>query len=156
MRRKDREITDRAELKAILTAADSCHLALVDAGAPYLVTLNFGFVWEEEFPVLYFHCAHDGRKAAILKADPRVCWSVDVGHELVLGDEDSHCTMRYQSLVGTGTVTFVTDPAEKKLGLDRIMGHYSTKAEFRYPPQVVDQTTVLRLDTAELTGKKRT
>lgn len=155
MRRADRQVTDSAELRDILTRADCCHLALVDAGAPYLVTMNFGFLWEGPLPVLYFHCAPQGRKLDILRADPRVCFSVDLDHELVLGTNDSHCTMRYTSLVGTGTVVFVTDPAEKKQGLDRIMAQYSPKTEFHYPEKVFAMTTLLRLDAAELTGKKR-
>ena len=155
MRRQDRQVTDPAELKTYLEGADSCHLALVDGQKPYLVTLNFGFEWTGALPVLYFHSAAAGRKIDILRTNPEVCFSLDLEHKLVQGLDDSSCTMHYKSLVGTGAVTFVTDPAEKKAGMDCLMGHYSAKNEFNYPPQVFEKTTVLRLDVAELQGKKR-
>jgi hypothetical protein len=63
--------------------------------------------------------------------------------------------MHYRSLVGSGTVTFVTDPDGKKRGLDAVMRHYSPRTEFTYPQAVVDQTTILRLDVTDLSGKKR-
>ena len=36
MRRKDREITDRAEIEAIIAKAQVCRLAMVDEDLPYI------------------------------------------------------------------------------------------------------------------------
>ena len=50
MRRADRELKEKSELLDVLERADACHLALADGAEPYLVTLNYGFAWESDFP----------------------------------------------------------------------------------------------------------
>jgi uncharacterized protein len=53
MRRKDREITDRTEIEAILNEARVCRIGLAEGGDPYIVPLCFGY---EEGSV-YLHSA---------------------------------------------------------------------------------------------------
>ncbi len=43
MRRKDREIEDRAELESIIGAATVCKLAMSEDDRPYIVPLCFGY-----------------------------------------------------------------------------------------------------------------
>ena len=43
MRRKDREITERAEIEAILREAQVCRIALADDDGPYIVPMSFGY-----------------------------------------------------------------------------------------------------------------
>jgi hypothetical protein len=62
--------------------------------------------------------------------------------------------MRYRSVVGSGRVTFVTDPAEKVAGLAAIMGHY-VPGTHRFSDAMVAKTTVLKLDVEEISGKMR-
>jgi nitroimidazol reductase NimA-like FMN-containing flavoprotein (pyridoxamine 5'-phosphate oxidase superfamily) len=63
MRRKDRKITDRAEIEAIIAKAQVCRLAMADKDRPYIVPLSFGY----EDNTLYFHSANTGKKIDILK-----------------------------------------------------------------------------------------
>ena len=56
VRRKDREITDRAEIYEILDRSFTGHLALCSGGEPYVVPLCFGVM----NGAVYFHCARDG------------------------------------------------------------------------------------------------
>ncbi len=42
MRRKDKEITNKAEIEAILKKAFICHLGLSDGDQPYVVPMNYG------------------------------------------------------------------------------------------------------------------
>ena len=44
MRRKDKEITNRAEMESIIRRSMVCRLALADENLPYLVPLCFGSV----------------------------------------------------------------------------------------------------------------
>ena len=77
MRRKDREIKGPADILAIIEAADSCRLAMVDdrrdKPMPYLVAMNFGF---EPGPAdilagtFWFHCAKEGLKLDLLRRQP--------------------------------------------------------------------------------------
>ena len=57
MRRKDLEIRDRELLSGMLDLAEILHLAIKNEPFPYIVPLNFGYQWEGDTLVFYFHCA---------------------------------------------------------------------------------------------------
>jgi nitroimidazol reductase NimA-like FMN-containing flavoprotein (pyridoxamine 5'-phosphate oxidase superfamily) len=158
MRRKDREITERAAILDIIAGADSCRLAMVDcSGAvplPYIVALNFGFSPEPDR--FWFHCARQGRKIDILRANPRVCLQLDSDHRLITGPAACDWGMAYASIVAEGTIAFVEGPAERRFGLDCLMKHYTGGAPFGdYHPGELRVTEVLRLDVAVLTAKRK-
>ncbi len=156
MRRSDREVVDAGKIDAILGEADACHLALVDGGAPYAVTLNYGFERVAGGSlVLYFHCAREGRKLDAIRKDPRAAFVIDAAHELVRGETGCDWGMKYRSVAGSGVVSFVRDDAEKRHGLDLLMEHYSGTRGFAYDDRVFAVTEVLRLDVESLTGKEK-
>ncbi len=156
MRRTDRELRDPEEIRAILEKADTCHLALADNDTPYLVTLNYGLRRGERLG-LYFHCANEGRKLDMLRRNNRVCFGADVDREFFRSDTGTSCgcSMRFRSVVGSGRVTFVTDPAEKLEGLTAILHHFTPGVEPRFTEAMLAKTTVLRLDVEEIAGKRR-
>lgn len=155
MRRSDREITDKVEITAILSRCDVCHLALIDTGKPYVVPLNFGFEWEGDFPVLYFHCASAGRKLDIIRRGGEACFVADTDHELVSGEQGCDWGMKYSSVMGTGTVEIVEDVPTKKKALDLLMFQYTKKSGFSYDERVFSRTTVLRMACVEVSAKKK-
>jgi len=156
MRRTDRELRDPAEIRDVLGKADACHLALADNDTPYLVTLNFGLRQGGRL-VLYFHCADEGRKIDMLRRNNRVCFGADVDREFFQADTGTSCgcSMRYRSVVGSGRVTFITDPVEKLEGLTAILEHFTPGTAPRFTDEMVARTTVLRLDVEEISGKRR-
>lgn len=156
MRRKDRELSDPLEIRAILQKADVCHLALSDDNVPYLVTMNFGLKKDEDF-VLYFHSAHEGRKIDVLRRNNLVCFGADIDHEFLVSQTGTSCgcSMRFGSVVGTGYVAFVTERSEKIEALEAIMAHYDQKQPFLFSDEMIDRTTILRLDVKQITGKRR-
>ena len=79
MRRKEKEITDRGEIEAIIHQSDVCRLAMADAGGHYIVPLNFGFSENS----LYLHTAQKGRKIDILKKNPRVFFEFYLGVSVI-------------------------------------------------------------------------
>lgn len=151
MRRKDREITDKAEILAILQKADVCRLAMSDNNVPYIVTMNFGL--KDGGESLYFHCAATGKKMDVLKKNNLVCFQADIEHELFLHNISCGCSMRYRSVVGMGRIKFVAETAEKIEGLKTIMGHYTGESSFTFKRELIEKTTVLRLDIEEIAGK---
>ncbi len=155
MRRSDRELKDRQDLLGVLGRADSCHLAMVDQGSPYLVTMNFGFEWTGDLPVLYLHSAREGRKITVLRRNPEVCFSLDVDHRLVEGPEACHFGMAYGSLVGMGTVEFVEDSKESERGLRLLMSQYTGREDFSFEARVLAQTQVLKIVVREVSGKRK-
>jgi nitroimidazol reductase NimA-like FMN-containing flavoprotein (pyridoxamine 5'-phosphate oxidase superfamily) len=152
VRRTDRQIEDRAEVMKILRKADVCRLAMSDDNVPYIVAMNFGFV-KDGAKALYFHSAGEGKKINILKKNNLVCFQADMEHELYLHNLSCGCSMRYQSVVGMGRMSFVTDPAEKIEALQAIMTHYTKKSGHVFKEELVERTTVMRLDIEEISGK---
>ncbi|MDX9959286.1 MAG: pyridoxamine 5'-phosphate oxidase family protein [Spirochaetia bacterium] len=123
MRRKDRELTDKSDLLAILDEADVCRLAMQTGQAPYIVTLNFGYSWEDQL-VLYFHSATEGRKLELLQKNGEVGFELDAGHELVKAETACSWGMKYRSIIGTGRISFIEDEQEKGRALGAIMRKY--------------------------------
>jgi uncharacterized protein len=155
MRRADREVQSRDELRAIFERADVCRVAFAVGGEPYIATMNFGYEWDGELPVLYFHCAREGRKLEAMRANPRVCFELDVDHELATGGTPCEWGMKYASIVGYGALAEVAGDAERKAGLDSVMRHYGWKGAAGYEEGALRATTVLSLRASELRGKRK-
>jgi len=149
MRRAEREIKDRSTIDEILRRATVCRLAVCDGNVPYVVPLNFGY----ESDRLYFHSAPEGRKIEIIKANPNVCFEVDVDQELVPGEIPCGWTVRYRSVIGFGKARLLGEVAEKKRALDVILGHYA-QGPFEYPEGAIDQVAVVEVEIESLTGKQ--
>jgi nitroimidazol reductase NimA-like FMN-containing flavoprotein (pyridoxamine 5'-phosphate oxidase superfamily) len=155
MRRKDREILGREGLAAVLDEADACSIAFAVGDEPYIVKLNFGYDWEGALPFLYFHCAREGRKLVLMRANPRVCFALDAGHELTKGPGPCDWGMKYASIVGYGLLSEVDGDAERRSALDRVMRHYSWSGEGVYHEGTLGSTSVLKLAVSEMSGKRR-
>ena len=151
MRKADREIRDRESIRALMEEALVCRIGLADGLTPYVVPMNFGL----GEGCLYLHCATEGRKLEILRKNDRVCFEMDLLREIKQGSETCGWSARYESVIGFGRAVFLTDPDQKRRGLDRIMDHYGAGAPFRYPDDVLARTTVIRIDITEISGKRR-
>ncbi len=64
--RHDNEITDPEGIREILRKSLVCHLALVDEGKPYMISMNYGF----RDNIIYLHAALEGRKIDIIRKNP--------------------------------------------------------------------------------------
>ena len=154
MRKKDREIKDTKELEEILQKADVCRIAFAVDGTPYIVTMNFGYIWKDRL-TLYSHCAKEGKKLELMKQNNTVCFEMDIDHEIVRAENACDWGMKYRSIVGFGLLESVTDENEKKKGLDCIMDHYRFNGKKEYNEKVLNMTEVLKLTVTEFTGKKK-
>jgi nitroimidazol reductase NimA-like FMN-containing flavoprotein (pyridoxamine 5'-phosphate oxidase superfamily) len=148
MRKKEKEITDRSEIVAIIKSCSVCRLAMADGRQPYIVPLCFGY----RDNTLYFHTGRAGRKLDILRQNPRVCFEFEDGCDVIAGKTACKWGMRYRSVIGTGTATFVETAVGKTQALDIIMQQYAPGA-FEYPADIVDKTTIIKVDIDDLTGK---
>lgn len=152
MRRHDREITAFDDMVAVVKRCDVCRLGFSDAAEPYIVPLNFGMKREEDRLTLYFHCAREGRKLALFRQNPRVCFEMDCDHALQPAADASHCTMRYACVMGTGTLEQV-EGEEKREALCRLMEHYGQTAT-TFPAPVLAKTVALKLTVETISGKR--
>lgn len=152
MRRKDREVTDPAEIVNILSRCEVLRIAINTDNAPYLLPVNFGM--EPDGMTFYIHGAAAGTKYDLLAKDNRVGFELDCTHGLVLNEKDHDCTMNYESVVGWGFMDELTEEGEKRRALDCIMGQYHAE-DFSYDTAPVKRTRILRLRVQERTAKRR-
>lgn len=149
MRRKDREITGRSEIDAIIRSSNLMHIALVDGDMPFLVPVFFAF----NGSVLYFHSALAGTKIEILKRNHNICFEISLDQGFIESDEACDFEARHRTVIGFGKAVFVEDEAEKIKALDLIVAHFSQK-RFEYPKTNLDRTAVIRIDIESIKGKK--
>ena len=149
MRRKEKEILDREEIESIIRKADVCRLGLSDKNIPYIVPLNFGY----KENCLYFHTPKVGKKIDMIKGNNRVCFELDIDHEVVRADNPCDWNMKYQSVIGYGRAFLLEDIDEKRQALDVIIEHYSGQTG-EYAEKLVDRLAVIKVQIESMTGKK--
>lgn len=152
MRRNDRAVTDPKEITEIMTRCEVLRLAIAAEPAPYLLPVNFGM--EPDGMTLYIHGAMSGTKYELLAKNNRVGFEMDCTHGLVLDEAGHNCTMNYESVVGWGIVSELTDWDTKLHALNRIMAQYHSE-DFAFDPAVAERTRILCLKLQERTGKRR-
>jgi nitroimidazol reductase NimA-like FMN-containing flavoprotein (pyridoxamine 5'-phosphate oxidase superfamily) len=149
MRRKDREITDRAEIDAILRSAKVMHVALADNDIPFLVPVFFGY----DGTSLYFHSAPTGTKMEILKRNSRVCFEVSLDQGVIESEKACDFEARHRTVIGYGKAVLIEDEEVKIKALDLIVEKLADK-KFTYPKENLGVTAVVRIDCESIKGKQ--
>lgn len=151
MRRKDREITNRAEMVSILRRCETVRIGMVSDGMPYIVPISFGIEESGEQVILYFHCAPSGRKTDALAQNPHVCIEADIFYKT---EQTPHgITARYESIIGFGTAHEIAGD-EKLHGLRLLLDHYGY---LDYPLDscpFLSHTGMYKICLTSLTGKR--
>jgi nitroimidazol reductase NimA-like FMN-containing flavoprotein (pyridoxamine 5'-phosphate oxidase superfamily) len=148
MRRTDREITDRTAIEGILSEARICRIGLAEEGEPYIVPMSFGY----ESGAIYLHSAVEGKKIRMIGNNPRCCFEVDFCDGIVKGDRPCSWGIRYRSVIGFGRAVILTDPAEKKHGLNCIMRQYQGGGH-DFSDKDLNNVAVIRISVESMTGK---
>lgn len=122
MRRKEREIQNRVEIFDILNRCDTIRIGMQGNEYPYVVPVSFGMEVVNDKAVVYFHCAQQGMKVDLLRANPYVCVEGDIFMQV---EKTAHgITTRYESVIGLGECQILTDVDEIKHGLKVLLDHY--------------------------------
>ncbi|GAE86987.1 pyridoxamine 5'-phosphate oxidase family protein [Acetivibrio straminisolvens] len=152
MRRKDREVTEIKELIQIIDQCKVCRIGMQDNAGLYIVPMNFGYTYESNQLVLFFHSAKDGRKVRALKENSDVCFEMDCEHRLITGDIACQYSYSFKSIIGNGKAVFIDDVEEKKTALSALMKHQTGK-DFSFDDKMVDSVLVFKIIADEFTGK---
>jgi len=147
----EKEITDPAEIEALLQEAPVCRIGLCDRNQPSVVPVCFGYAGG----CLFFHCAGEGRKIDILQRNPHICFEVDSTGNLTGTGPLCARGIQYWSVIGFGVAEFLVDPEEKRAGLACIVAHYMDIATV-FPGNAVEAVSVVRVNITSMTGKKST
>lgn len=154
MRRSDREVVDSGKINEIVRACDCCRLGFIDGDSAYIVPLNFGFEEAEGKRFFYFHGAKEGKKIALIQANPNVGFELDTNHAVNDADKACNYSFRFQSIIGKGKISLIEDAAEKKYALSCIMRHYSDRADWGFTDSEVSVIAVMKMEVTELACKE--
>ncbi|WP_200379795.1 pyridoxamine 5'-phosphate oxidase family protein [Rubrivivax gelatinosus] len=149
MRRSQREITERAEIDAVIRSARVMRIALVDGDRPFLVPVFYGY----DGTALYFHSALKGSKIEILQRNPAICFEIGVDHGVIEDDKACDFEARHRTVIGHGRAVFLQDPGDRVRALDLIVANLTSR-RFDYPEANLSMTAVLRIDIELLKGKQ--
>ena len=149
MRRKEKEICDRGAIDAIISRSQVCRLGMVYDQQPYVVPLCFGY----DNNTLYFHSAREGKKIDILKKNTAVCFEFDLDHFILKSDNACGWGMKYCSVIGYGSASFINDPVSKQKALDIIMRHYSEHGH-EYAENALENIVIIKVEIESMTGKE--
>ena len=152
--KRECKVTDPAEIIRILDTAKVLHLGLSVKDEPYVVPMNYGYVLEDGRLVLYLHSAVQGKKLDMMRANPKVFFSIDCDRMPFEGRVPCQYGLVYSSIMGSGTARIVEDVEEKKQAMTLLMKTQTGK-DFSFEDRLVSIVAVIRIDVAEFTAKHR-
>ena len=154
MTKRERQIFDPDQIKAILDTAKVLHLGLAVDNEPYVVPMNYGYLTEDGKLTLYLHSAVLGKKLDMIRANPRVFIEMDCDRIPFEGEKPCQYGLAYASIMGRGTAAIVEDVEEKKMAMSVLMKTQTGK-DFAFEDRLVSMVAVIRIDVSEYTAKKR-
>ena len=154
MTKRELQVTDPQQIQAILDTAKVLHLGLCVDNEPYVVPMNYGYIMEGGKLVLYLHCATQGKKLDMIRANPRVFFELDCGRMPFEGDKPCQYGLVYSSVMGRGTARILEDTEEKIRAMTLLMKTQTGK-DFDFTDRLVSIVSVIRIDVAEYTAKHR-
>jgi nitroimidazol reductase NimA-like FMN-containing flavoprotein (pyridoxamine 5'-phosphate oxidase superfamily) len=153
LRRADKALDNPEEIEQVLASVRIMTVACCLENEPYLFTVDF--VWDPQARELWFHCATEGRKMSILKANPRVCVTVVEDRGYIQGE----CDHAYRSLIMEGKASVVTDLTEKRRGLELLVRKHEPHPEdvlarFAGDDEAVRKVGMIRIAVEGISGKQ--
>ena len=150
MRRRDRQLSDKATLELLRQGAWGV-LSLAGEEA-YGVPVNYVLDDAGECPDIFFHCAQEGKKLEYIRKNPSVCLCV-VSKAEVLGENFS---TDYASVMVIASAEIVRDEQER-LRILRLFGRRFTSCSLEeidaYIAPRNARTCLVRLRPLEVSGK---
>ena len=154
MTKRELQITDLQQIRAILDTAKVLRLGLAVNNEPYVVPMNYGYTMEEGRLTLYLHSAVRGKKLDMLRANPNVFFELDCDLKPFDGVKPCQYGLSYSSIMGRGKAVLVED-AEEKMKAMTVLMKTQTGRDFSFNEQLVSIVAVVRIDVAEYTAKHR-
>ena len=154
MRRNDLEIRDRELLSGMLDLADILHLAIKNEPYPYVVPLNFGYEWEDDTLVFYFHCAKEGLKLDLLRRDGHVTVNaaafISYAHRKYRGHYHD-----YRSVTASGVAEEISPDDERFLHAHELLMAHNRREMQPEDYPVMKQISIwqIRCRVEDVTGK---
>ena len=152
--KREREVTDPAQIQYILDTAKVLHLGMVDGDEPYVIPMNYGYTLENGKLTLYLHGATKGRKLDVIQANPKVFFSLECDVVPFEGERPCQYGTTYASVMGRGVAKIVEDVDEKCEALTVLMKTQTGK-DFTFTEKLVSIVSVIRIHVSSYTAKQR-
>ncbi len=150
MRRSDKEINDPGMISQIIGKCQVCRLGLAKDNVPYIIPVSFGY----DGTSLYVHTAKSGKKIEFFEANPKVCLEFEHGVNLKPHDNDPcSWSFSFQSVIGSGVISELTDPEEIISALQLIMKQYSNQ-EWSFTGESIKSLRIWKISIESLSGKQ--
>lgn len=152
LRRAEKEITDRAEVEAVLREAEVGRLGTSVDGRPYVVPVNFAY----RNGKIFFHGAGEGKKLRDIAENPRVCFEVDTAG-VMPAEGPCDYSYRYRSVIATGSARMLTDIDERAEALRTIVEKYAEGKGVEITRERMEMfatLAVVEIEVEEMTGKQ--
>lgn len=154
MRRIDRDVVGLTNILSILDKCDIMRLGLSVDNRPYIVPMNFAYEVIEDKIYIYFHCASEGRKMNMAAQNDNVCFEADCSYQALPADKACGWSAKFESVIGEGNITALTDETQKIHALDIFMKRYGFAGKPQYNPNELSAVTILRITVTSMTGKR--
>ena len=154
MTKRELQITDEGQIRAILDTAKVLHLGMCVDNEPYVVPMNYGYTLEDGKLVFYLHSAVQGKKLDMLRANPRVFVELDCDRKPFEGEKPCQYGLAYSSVMGRGQARIIEDASEK-IGAMKLLMKTQTQKDFDFNERLVSIVAVIRIDVEEFTAKHR-
>jgi len=149
LRRNDKKITDPDILTGILQQSPVAHLAMAENNQPYCIPVNFAYHNEK----IYLHCAVEGKKLDIIKANTIVSFQTEMFTSFTEGENPCSAGMKYVSVNCSGKAS-ITDSFEKIDSILEIISHKYMKGDrFNFSREQVLATRCICIDINTISGK---
>lgn len=156
MRRKDREIINIDDKIKIINKCKVCRLGLSENDKPYIIPLNYGYSFENNILILYFHSATEGKKIDIIKNNNKACFEIDCDNKLIEAEKACNYGYAFKSIIGFGEILMVETNEEKSNGLNKIMKHQTGKdVTYNFNDTMLKNVAIYKFIVEEFTGKER-
>ena len=154
MTKRERQVTDPAQIAHILDTGKVLHLGLAVNNEPYVVPMNYGYTMEDGKLVLYLHSALQGKKLDMMRTNPNVFFEIDCDLMPFEGRVPCQYGLVYSSIMGRGTARIVENVEEKMQAMSILMKTQTGK-DFAFEDRLVSIVAVIRIDVEEYTAKHR-
>lgn len=154
MRKREREVTDEQTIREILEESRVLHLGLADADMPYVVPMNYGYIYENGKLTLYMHGATEGYKYEVIRRNPKVSFAMECDVVPFEGKMPCQYGTSYASIMGHGKAAIVENVDEKIQALTVLMKTQTGK-DFAFNEKLVSIVSVIRVDVETFSAKKR-
>jgi nitroimidazol reductase NimA-like FMN-containing flavoprotein (pyridoxamine 5'-phosphate oxidase superfamily) len=143
--------SDRQCMEQIVREGDIGYLALT-SDEPYVIPINYAYCDGR----LLFHCALEGRKLDLIRANPTVCMAVarQEGHPAPhAGDA---CDNPFESVLCWGEARVIDDLDERQRILNEFQARYDTPEHQREPISLdrAEKCGAVEITVTRMTGRK--